>query len=300
LAAPLAIAAAACVSMPPADVSRMHFVEAEGVQVHVETWGTGDPVLLIHGASSDMAVWEPTVVPLLKDRFRLTAYDRPGLGFTKARPARAETLAVQAKVAADVIAREGLERPVVVAHSYGGAVALRLALDRPDLISGLVLLSPAAYEWPGGVSWHLYWSGNPLVGPLFNNVIVPPFSGAALKAGVAGTFSPAPVPEGYFDAAGVARAVRPAAMRANADDMLAVKKELIAQSPRYPEIRLPVAVLAGDGDSVVSTPIHAERLGRELPNVRVEILPGVGHVPHEAAPEKVGEMIDWVRAASQK
>jgi pimeloyl-ACP methyl ester carboxylesterase len=279
------------------DVS-MKFVEAEGVRVHVDSWGAGPPVLLIHGASSDMGVFQPTVIPLLKDRYRLTAYDRPGMGFTPSRPPRAETMAVQAKVAADVIEAMHIERPIVVAHSYGAAVALRLALDRPGLISGLVLIAPLAYRWPGGVSWHLYWSANPVIGRLFN-AAAQPFANAAARDGVKDTFFPRTAPDDYFEKAGVARATRPFAMRSNGLDLMAAKREVTAQQDRYPEIRLPVGILVGDGDTVVNPGIHSEHLARVLPNVRMELLPGVGHVPHEIEPQKLAELVDWVQAKAQ-
>ncbi len=297
-AAGLAITAAACASFPPTDTSAMKFVEAAGVNTHVQEWGvaSAQPVFLIHGASSDIGVWAPTVVPLLKDTYHLAAYDRPGLGFTAQRPDDADTLAGQAKVAAGVIEQLGLKRPIVVAHSWGGAVALRLALDRPDLVGGLVLIAPVAYEWPGGVSWHLYWSSNPLVGDLFNNVLSAPFAAAAVKSGLAGAFGPSPVPEGYLEKAGSLRAVRPSAMKANGLDMTSAKREIIAQQERYPEIRMPVALMAGEGDTVVSAMIHSVKLAETLSNARLDILQGVGHLPHEASPERFAKLLEWVRS----
>ncbi len=274
----------------------MKFVEAAGVRTHVEEWGKGDPVLLIHGASSDLGVWEPTIVPLLKDSFRLAAYDRPGMGFTDQRPADADQLDVQAKVAAGVIEQLGLKKPIVVAHSWGGAVALRLAVDRPDLVGGLVLIAPVAYEWPGGVSWHIYWSSNPLIGGFFNNVLAPPFTEAAVRAGLAAAFGPSPVPDGYFEKASSIRAVRPAAMRANSLDIVASKREIIGQQARYKEIKVPVAILTGDGDTVVSPSIHALKLAQTLSNARIDVLQGVGHLPHEASPERFGKLLDWVQS----
>jgi len=68
------------------------------------------------------------------------------MGYTSDRPPGSDTLELQAKVAVGVIEQLGLKKPIVVAHSYGGAVALRLALDRPDLVGGLVLIAPVAYE----------------------------------------------------------------------------------------------------------------------------------------------------------
>jgi pimeloyl-ACP methyl ester carboxylesterase len=278
--------------------SSMKFVETAGFSTHVETWGptSGAPLLLIHGAFSHIGTWEPTIVPMLKNEFLLAAYDRPGMGFTKERPAGSDTLTKQAAVAAGVIEQLGLKTPVVVAHSWGGAVALRLALDRPDLIGGLVLIAPVAHEWPGGVDWHFHWSSNPLVGGLFNTVLAQPFAGAAVKKGMSNAFRPGIPPDGWLEGSRVAMAAEPGPLRANAEDMVAAKREVTAQQARYPGIKMPVAILAGDGDGVVSSTIHSLRLAQALPNARIEVLRGVGHLPHEASPESFRKLLDWVRS----
>lgn len=283
------------------------------LRTHVGMWGaaragtspdasTGErqDVLLIHGGSSSIDVFRPSVIPGLSDRYRVAAYDRPGMGRTADRPPGAGRLRVQAEVAAGVIDALELKRPIIVAHSFGGAVALRLALDHPEQVGGLVLIAPVAFTWPGGVSWHLHWSANPLVGAVFNHVVTRPFAAAAVKAGMANAFAPSPVPERYFETAAVARAAEPRAMRANAHDITVLKREVTAQQARYAsELRsplaiMPISVLAGEEDSVVSTTIHARGLKAALPETRLEVLPGVGHLPHEARPDLLRELVDWV------
>jgi len=273
----------------------MRFVEAAGVHTHVETWGAGDPVFLVHGASSHIGTWEPTIVPMLKDEFLVAAYDRPGMGYTTTRPPGSDTLALQAKVAAETIEKLGLKKPIVVAHSWGGAVALRLALDRPDLVSGLVLIAPVAYEWPGGVDWYNYWSANPLSGWLFNNVVAQPFAGASVRSGMEGAFAPNTPPDGWLDAARVSLAARPESLRANGEDLVAAKREVTAQQARYPQIKIPVAILVGDSDRVVSPTIHAMQLAQVLPSARIDVVAGAGHLPQEIAPERFRKLFDWVR-----
>lgn len=275
----------------------MRFVEAEGVSIHVAQWGAGPDALLIHGASSDMGVFQPTIVPRLERSFRLSAYDRPGLGLTQARPPGAERLGVQARVAAGVIDSLGLRRPIVIAHSYGGAVALRLALDHGGKIGGLVLIAPVAYAWNGGVSWHLHWSSHPVIGDFFNGVLTRPFVDAAARSGTAAAFAPSTLPPDYFERAGVMRAVRPGAMRANAADVIALNREVTAQQDRYREIRMPVGLMAGDQDSVVSPTIHSLRLAQTLANARIDVLQGVGHLPHEASPDRLTKLVEWVAAS---
>ncbi len=288
----LVTAACAAADIPPAP-GRM--VLTGNSQIFVREWGApgAPPVLLIHGAASHSGVFEPSLAPALAADFHLYAYDRPGMGRTEDRP-DVRGLAMQAAAAADVIAALDLDRPVVVAHSYGGAVALRLALDRPDLISGLVLLSPASHPWPGGVAWHYHLSGNPLLAPVFNRAIVPLAGGGAIESGLEGSFSPQPIPPDYRDTAEIDLALLPRALRANAEDMTALKGELIDQAPNYPQIAIPVAILAGDADGTVSTDIHARALDRDIPNARLVVLPGIGHMTPEVAPEQVAPLIGWV------
>lgn len=293
-------ALAACSAYPAAEMSDATYVEANGVSSRIAEWGSGAPILLIHGASSTVSVFEPTVVPLLSPSYRLIAYDRPGMGLSKNRPENADSLKVQADVAAGVIEAMQLEKPMVIGHSLGGAVALRLALDHPDKISGLVLMGAPAYDWPGGVAWHYHWAAAPVVGPIFTHVLTRPFIGGALKSGVEGLFDPQKPPEGYVGATNARLATSPGALKANGQDVRALKRELIAQSPRYFEIKLPVAILVGDSDGVVSPELHSIRLAETLPNARIEVLEGVGHAPHEIAPQTLQALVDWVAQKSAK
>jgi len=110
-------------------------VDNNGKGVHVIEQGitTGPVVLMIHGASANAREFTGTLAPQLKDTHRILMADRPGHGYS-GRPADARTLGVQAAQMA--FALEALapgEKATIVGHSFGGAVALRLALDRPDL-----------------------------------------------------------------------------------------------------------------------------------------------------------------------
>lgn len=281
-------------------MSEARYVEANGVSSRVAEWGAGPPILLIHGASSTLSVFEPTVAPLLSSTYRLVAYDRPGMGLSKERPANADTLKVQADVAAGVIQAMNMDRPIVVGHSFGGAVALRLALDHPEAVSGLVLIGAPAYEWPGGVAWHYHASAAPVFGPIFNHVITRPFVRGAIRSGVEGLFAPQDPPPNYIEATNTRLAITPGALEANAKDVRALKAELIAQSPRYPDIDQPVGILVGQDDGVVSYEIHSRQLVETLPNARIEALEGVGHAPHEIAPDTLKALVDWVSENAEK
>ncbi|MEL7232282.1 MAG: alpha/beta fold hydrolase, partial [Pseudomonadota bacterium] len=118
-------------------------IPVNGADVHVMRAGDEGPVvLMIHGASANAYEFTYTLAPRLSDSHRVLMADRPGHGYSE-RPDDAETLGVQAAQMAGVLeALSPGKQAVIVGHSFGGAVALRLALDHPEKVKGLVLLAP--------------------------------------------------------------------------------------------------------------------------------------------------------------
>jgi pimeloyl-ACP methyl ester carboxylesterase len=254
------------------------FVEIDGARIHVCEAGAQHArrVLLIHGASSNLReLWGPLAEPLAAS-CRVIAYDRPGLGHS-ARISRAQTLATQARVAARVL---GEEPALIVGHSLGAAVALRLALDHPRLVSGLVLIAPASHPYPHDNAWWIKLAAAPIIGHAFAGLIVPALGPLVAPSVAAANFWPAQAPEDYFEAGGVGLVFRPGAFRANAQDVRATKSEFAAQAPRYGDIFAPAIVITAEKDKIVSPKRHARALAAELPDAELVIAPDAGHMPH--------------------
>lgn len=106
--------------------------------------GSGRDVLLIHGAALTSHDMRASLFEPLAERFHTVAVDRPGHGLST-RPWLAGSLRESARIVADGISELGLSRPIVVGHSIGGALALQLALDRADLVGGVVAIGPIAF-----------------------------------------------------------------------------------------------------------------------------------------------------------
>lgn len=267
-------------------------LDVAGRSVHVMTRGDAGapPVLLIHGASANAREFTWTLAPRLEADMHVLMPDRPGHGWSQ-RFAGAETLEAQARQMAGVLDQMAPDRKaVVVGHSFGGAVALRVALDRPDLVSGLVLLAPATHTWEsGGTAWYNHVGAVPLIGPVFSQ-LVPLVGPSQMKSGVSSVFSPAPEPPGYYEKSGIALYLRPPNFRANAEDMAALKDELAGQSRRYGELKVPVTVFSGSGDRVLSPKIHTGQLKKQVP-LDLVILKEEGHMPHHGEGEAVAEAI---------
>lgn len=269
---------------------RLHVIEGGGSATETA------PILLLHGASANAREWLTSITPRLGNR-RWAALDRPGLGHSDALPGHT-TLAVQANAARTVLDALNMPRVIVVAHSLGCATALRLALDFPDRVAGLVLCAPASHPYPGDNVWHVQAAAHPVLGPIFAWLAVPIFGPPAGPDGVRYNFSPAPAPADYAARTGLGLLFRPWTFRANACQVRATNAEFSAQSQRYSAITAPTWILTADRDRVVSPKLHAEPLARAIPNANLVVLPGAGHMPHQVYPEAVIDAITHLAPAA--
>lgn len=265
------------------------YVEIDGAQIRYVEEGDGPAVLLIHGASSNAEDMRLALSGHL-DGYRAIYVDRPGLGWSE-RPSGRWGPAAEAAFLSAFIDALDLGAPVVVGHSWGGAITTRLAMDHPDRVSGIVLIAPALMSGVGEAAWYNRAVRIPVVGALFTRVIIPLAGPGRIESGLEATFAPQPVPEGYEDAVRVNRLFNPSVIRANAADMGPVNRWLAQQDTRYGEIDQPAVILAGDGDTVVYTHRHSIPVSQEMPNARLVTEDGWGHMLHHWAPDRVSAAI---------
>jgi pimeloyl-ACP methyl ester carboxylesterase len=274
------------------------FIESQGARLHVLEAGPEDAprMLLIHGASANLReLWHPLADTLAQDH-RIIAFDRPGYGFSTRPKHGAHHLATQARMAADVLRATGDSPAIIIAHSLGAAYALRLALDEPALVRGLVLVAPASHPYPGKNAWWARLSSAPILGDLFCTLLIPWLGPTIGQGGVANNFYPSKVPVNYYSDAGVGLIFRPRAFRSSARDVCATKTEFETQAPLYPEILTPTIIVTADVDKVVSPKLHARGLARDLPAVELVTAPDAGHMPHRLRTDLVLSAVARVRA----
>lgn len=287
------------VSHPPAG----RFVDVDGVRMHVIDWGPRDaaaaPVVLIHGASSNALDMRAALAESLATDRRVLIVDRPGHGYS-ARPDDGWRLQTQAQLIRGAVTRLGVERPVIVGQSFGGAVALAYVLNHPDEVGGLALLAPVSHEWPGGVAWYNIASGVPVIGIVLRRLVLPIY-GPMLAAGdFASAFSPDPPPADYAARAGGLLLFRPDAFRSNAEDLRRLKAQIIDQQSDYAQIRTPTTIAAGLADTTVSPAIHAEELARDIDGAELVRLDGAGHPLHHVRQREVVEIIRRTAARARR
>ena len=271
-------------------------VEVEGGRLHVAELGpTAAPaVVLLHGASGNLEDMRFALGERLAARYRVILIDRPGHGWSDRPHGAADASpARQADLIHQALNNIGVRRAIVVGHSWSGALATAYALAYPDEVTGLVLLSPVTHPWPGGVAFINHIAAAPVLGPLFVRTFVLPAGYLLLQPGVAAVFGPQTPPPDYAARTAVSLILRPTEFRANAEDLVGLKDFLTAQAPRYGEIKLPVAIISGDvTDRIVWTDLHSRGSAREMPNATLNVLPGIGHMVHYAAPDLIIAAID--------
>jgi len=270
------------------------FVTVDGARLHFVIKGAGRPVVLIHGNPGSCKDWIRLYSPL-SARYQTIAFDRPGHGHSERPHHQDITVDVQARMLLDALNQLGVERPILVGHSWGGALALVYALEFPRDVAGLVLLAPAVYESDDGVSFVSKLPALPIIGDLVNFLFTPLISGSVVRSDLKKAFAPDPVPPHYLRSV-LSEWTRPKKVKWYSVDDASLLESLPRFTPRYSEIQVPIAIVTGDSDLIVPSEENAHRLSRTLPKSRLKVLPGTGHQIAFTRPQAVMDAIDQVEA----
>jgi pimeloyl-ACP methyl ester carboxylesterase len=251
----------------------------------------GPPIVLLHGASSNLGVMRP-LGERLATRHRVILIDRPGHGWSARERIADSTPDVQARMIAQALGQIGVRPAIVVVHSLAGAVGARLTLDHPARVAGLVMLAPVTHPWYGGVGVTSKLVSTPLIGPLLAYTITLPLGLLVVQSGARGVFLPQAMADDFVDSSATRLLLRPREFLANARDLVDLKEAVAAQAPRYGEIDKPVTIISGDVDKTVTTSIHSRLFAAAVKGAKLIVLPGVGHMVQYAAPDLVVSEIE--------
>ena len=227
-------------------------------------------------------------------RHRAIAFDRPGFGYSERPHGSAWSARAQANLLRSALDSLGINRPIVLGHSWGAAVALALALNHPDDVRGLVLLS--GYYYPTLRADVLLSSppAIPILGDLLRFSISPLLGKLLQPLLLKGMFAPLRVPANFTMGSTPNMSLRPGQIRAESQDGVAMLPGAIAMRHRYQELTMPVVIMAGTKDGVVNAK-QPRRLHAQIPHSTLRLVPGVGHMLHYAVPEEVAEAIEEAR-----
>ena len=224
----------------------------DGVRLHYSDRGEGSPVVLIHGNAVTGDDWNTSgVAELLLRTHRVIIFDRPGFGHSERPRGRMWTAAQQAELLHKALQQLGVERPVVVGHSWGTLVALALAVRHQADTAGLVLLS-GYYFWTLRPDVLLVVPGAlPMLGDVLRFTVSPLLGWLQMPLLKWAMFSPARVPARFQAEYSPAMALRPSQIRATSMDGALMIPDALALRQHYKDLTCRWSIIAGDGDKVV-------------------------------------------------
>jgi pimeloyl-ACP methyl ester carboxylesterase len=247
----------------------------------------GPPILLLHGASSNLEAMRKPLGELLAQHHRVILIDRPGHGWSERDRESDSTPEVHARMIEEALRKRGIGRVIVVVHSLAGALGARIALDYPERVAGLVMLAPVTHPWYGGVGFYNSAVSTPIVGPLLAYTITLPLGLLLAEKSARAVFPPQAMPENFVRDSATPLLLRPREFLCNARDLATLKAAVTEQSPRYGDIKAPVTIISGDVDKTVSTVIHSRMFAAAVPGAKLIVLEGVGHMIQNAVPDLV-------------
>src|SRR6516225_7182006 len=251
-------------------------VKVQGMRQHVvelgEQQANAPPIVLIHGAGCN-----------LEDM-------RLDLGARLAAPH------FQAAILCEVLDQLGVARAIIVGHSWGGALAVSFALDYPDRTAALILLASPFYPLAHPTTSLYALFAMPVVGWIYARSLALPLSLPFVGLALGSAFLPQLPPRDYRKRSAALLLLRPSTFLANACDMADLKRNLEPQPPRYRGLAIPILVMAGAADFVVGPQLHAIPFATAVPHTRLIILPGIGHMLHHVAAERVLAEIEGLAA----
>ncbi len=264
------------------------------VSLHYEESGSGSPLVLLHGIGSSNYTWRH-IAPALSRNHRVYQVDLKGFGRSEKPFDQAYGARDQAELIAEFIISRNLRNVTLVGHSFGGGIALMLALENKgrmkDRISRLVLLDSVAYHQNLPIFFRL------LRMPLLSQVnvrAVPPVTMARAGLNIA-----------YFDDSKITRQdvlayAEPLRSAGAKHAIIQTARQLVPNdlhdlSSRYGEIKLPALIIWCEHDRVVPLEIGA-KLARALPDATYRVFPNCGHLPQEELPaETLAEIRSFLR-----
>ena len=267
-------------------------VDVDGVAVHVLERGSGDPVVLLHGSGSLIQDFMTSgLVDRLAASRRVIVFDRPGYGYTERPRGSAWTPERQAALLVAACARIGVERPIVLGHSWGTLVALAWALDHPGDVAKLVLGSGYFFPTLRADALPTAIAGMPVVGDLIAHTIAPLQTRLTGPAGNRMIFSPADPTKNFLNDMPFGLMLRPQQLRVTAADSGQMPAAAARLAKRHRALTLPVTILWGEGDKLVNQADQSARLLRELPQASGMEIAGGGHMIHHVRPDIVADAV---------
>jgi pimeloyl-ACP methyl ester carboxylesterase len=271
--------------MPPAG----RFIDVDGARIHYVDEGAGPVLLLIHGLSGQLHNFTHSLLAPLSQDFRVVILDRPGSGYSTRPAGTPAAVVAQARLISRFCEELGLDRPLVVGHSLGGAIALALAMNHPEHVGGLALVAPATQR-PDRVPapFDRMLIASPRLRRVIAWTVATPMSIRNSARTLEVLFGPEPVPPDFAVRGGGLLSLRPVSFYGASTDLVASHGDLDVVPPQYESLTMPVGVLFGTADRVLDPDVHGRAFAAQVAGAELELIEGGGHmIPVTAADRTV-------------
>ena len=276
------------------ETARIHFLTRKKV-ANIENQGNA-PVVLIHGSSGSSADMELAFFDAFPDDIDLYAFDRPGIGWSKTKlsPLEMSNPMKQAEAIHMAVKKLKLDKPIIVGHSWGGAVAIAYAKQFGNEISGAVSLAGVAYPWKGPYGWYDVLLTTPVFNHIFTRLFLNKMGQLYVPLSIKAIFEPEAARGDYREGAQAEIILRPSTIINNSYYSLNLRRHLKTMSEKYNDIKIPLLIVAGNRDYIVHSKSQSERLHNEVAGSEYILFKGAGHMPHhtqtQILAEKIGRM----------
>jgi len=276
-----------------------HYLNIENTRVRYVESGAGPDIVLIHGNAGSADDFDFQSLGRLCRNYRVIAIDRPGHGKSDRPRGSDATLPNQMQLLHETLSHLGVRRPVLVGHSWGGSLALAYAVDYPKELSAIVLLAPAAYADGGPDQFMRAVLKTPVIGDVSLTMGRVILGKQLLKKELRKAFYPDSVPDEYLRHAS-ASWLGHKQVRAILEDEYDLDQELRKISKHYSEITIPVVIVTGDHDKVVSAEHNAIRLKTSISQSQLIELKNTGHQIPQTHPESIYKALSLIPNTSSQ
>lgn len=271
------------------------FIDVGADRVHYTDRGQGPAIVFVHGLCGNLRNFAYLDMERLARSHRVIVIDRPGAGRSVRGAESPANIYAQARMVAQCIEKLGLDKPVLVGHSLGGAISLAVGLNHPHVVRRLALIAPLTHaeSAPPGAFGGLVLP-SPLVRRLVSWTLAIPLSIINSRKAIAAVFAPETMPRDFPFKGGGLLGLRPHVFYAASSDLVSAPEDLPDMERRYASMTVPVDVLYGRGDRILNVKRQGEALKQKLDRVNLRIIDG-GHMLPVTQPALT---TDWVLAVA--
>lgn len=269
----------------------------QDAEIHWYESGQGKPIIMLHGLAGNLRNFTYALVGKLDKEYRVIAIDRAGCGWSKRLKSDSATLQEQARIISEFIDKEQIEKPLIVGHSLGGAIALALALEYKNKISGLALICPATQIIDKIPDMFKFLNiSSPLIRLFFAHTISSLIGILTRKETFKAAFSPEAICNDFGIKGGGDFALTSEAFIRTSEDLIFAQSSAPSLVGREKELDVYTEVLFGEDDEILDAKLHGEKFAK-LAGAKLTMVPETGHMLPLTIPD---ECADFIRGVMNK